>query len=70
MNMAVDRVLELANFKTAPETGSTQQIINSKIEMKQFAHLNTVLNIPSLEATEEGAFLNEEQLQSVEERLE
>ena len=38
--------------------------------MKQFAHLNSVLNTPSLEATEEGAFLNEEQLQSVEERLE
>lgn len=70
LNSAVDRVLELANFKTAPETGSTQQIINSKKEMKQFTHLNTVLNTPSLEATDEGVFLNEEQLQSVEERLE
>ena len=70
INLAVDRVLELANFQTAPETGSNQQIINSKREMKQFAHLNSVLNTPSLEATEEGAFLNEEQLQSVEERLE
>lgn len=38
--------------------------------MKQFAHLNTVLNTTSLEATDEGVFLNEEQLQSVEERLE
>ena len=70
LNSAVDRVLALANFKSAPETGSNQKIINTKIEMKQFTHLNTVLNIASLEATEEGAFLNEEQLQSVEERLE
>ena len=38
--------------------------------MKQFTHLNNVLNTTSLEATDEGVFLNEEQLQSVEQRLE
>ena len=38
--------------------------------MKQFSHLNHVLAVVALEATEEGVFLNEEQLQSVEDRLE
>ena len=38
--------------------------------MKQFSHLNNVLAVQVLEATDEGVFLNEEQLQSVEDRLE
>jgi protease-4 len=70
LDMAVDRVLELANFKPAPPQGSSQTIIKTKKEMKQFSHLNSVLNTASLEATDEGVFLNEGQLQSVEERLE
>jgi enoyl-CoA hydratase/carnithine racemase len=44
---------------------------NKKVEMKkQFTHLNTALNIQMLEGTEEGAFLNQQQLQQLEERLE
>jgi len=44
---------------------------NKKVEMKkQFIHLNSVLNVQSLESTEEGVFLNEGQLQQLEERLE
>lgn len=70
---AVDRVIALANY-TAPATskqGATNQnITKSKIEMKQFPHLNSVLAVEALEATEEGAFLNEEQFTSIEERLE
>ena len=38
--------------------------------MKQFAHLNNVLQVDHLECTEDGSFLNEEQLQSVEDLLE
>ena len=38
--------------------------------MKQFSHLNNVLSVEALETTDEGVFLNEEQLQSVEDRLE
>ena len=38
--------------------------------MKQFSHLNNVLAVQVLEATDEGVFLNQEQLQSVEDRLE
>ena len=38
--------------------------------MKQFSHLNSVLAVQVLEAADEGVFLNEEQLQSVEDRLE
>jgi len=42
-----------------------------KFEMKkQFIHLNSALNIESLESTEDGFFLNEGQLQQLEERLE
>jgi len=69
---AVDQVLQLANFNsgTSKTTGSNQQIINPKKQMKQFSHLNSVLALEVLEATDEGVFLNEEQLQSVEERLE
>ena len=37
---------------------------------KQFTHLNTALNIEGLEDTEEGVFLNQQQLQQLEERLE
>jgi ATP-dependent protease ClpP protease subunit len=44
---------------------------NKKVEMKkQFTHLNTALNIEGLESTEEGVFLNQQQLQQLEERLE
>ena len=69
---AVDQVLLLANFNSgnSKNTGSNQQIINPKKQMKQFSHLNNVLALEVLEATDEGVFLNEEQLQSVEDRLE
>jgi len=69
---AVDQVLQLANFNsgTSKTTGSNQQIINPKKQMKQFSHLNSVLALEVLEATDEGVFLNEEQLQSVEDQLE
>ena len=44
---------------------------NIKVEMKkQFTHLNSALNISALEGTEEGAFLNQTQLEEVEQRLE
>jgi len=44
---------------------------NKKVEMKkQFIHLNSALSVQSLESTEEGVFLNEEQLRQIEERLE
>lgn len=44
---------------------------NKKVEMKkQFIHLNNVLNVEVLEGADEGVFLNEGQLQQLEERLE
>ena len=44
---------------------------NKKVEMKkQFIHLNTALSVESLEGSDEGIFLNEEQLRLVEARLE
>ncbi len=69
---AVDQVLLLANYNSGSQknSGDNQQIINPKKQMKQFSHLNHVLALEVLEATDEGVFLNEEQLQSVEDRLE
>jgi len=44
---------------------------NTKVEMKkQFIHLNSALSVEALEGTEEGVFLNEAQLQQLEQRLE
>ena len=43
---------------------------NTNVEMKkQFIHLNSALSVEALEGTEEGAFLNEAQLQQLDERL-
>ena len=74
--VAVERVLALANFgnqqaqgQNTSGTNSTNQI-NSKIDMKQFPHLNNALGVDELASTDEGAFLNEGQLAFVEERLE
>lgn len=68
---AVDHVLALANFNADPSTeGSNQQIISPKKMVKQFTHLNNVLSVSELESTDEGVFLNEEQLQSIEGSLE
>lgn len=38
--------------------------------VKQFLHVNQLLSVPSLEGSDEGVFLNEDQLQSIEEGLE
>jgi len=46
------------------------KIKNTVIMVKQFSHLNNVLSVEALESTNEGVFLNEGQLQSVDERLE
>ncbi len=66
---AVERVLSLANFKSDPVIDNTSQATNTKIEMKQFLHLNQTLSLEALEATAEGTFLNKDQLQALEERL-
>jgi hypothetical protein len=67
---AVDRVLELANFKEDPGTGNSNNSNKQKRQMKQFTHLNGALNVESLESSEEGVFLQEEQLQTIETALE
>lgn len=42
----------------------------NKVEMKkQFLNVNKVLNVEALEATEEGVFLNEDQLELVEDQI-
>jgi len=42
----------------------------NKVEMKKvFLNINSVLNIESMESTDEGVFLNEQQLESIENRI-
>jgi len=65
---ALERMLTLSNY--VEEIPVNQQSNKSQKVMKQFAQLNNVLNVDHLECSEDGAFLNEEQLQSVEELLE
>lgn len=65
IEVAVKKIEELAGAKTAEAS-----INKSKTEMKQqFVKLNAVLAVPSLESEDEGVYLNEEQLQKVEDSL-
>jgi ClpP class serine protease len=67
----VDHIIEEANFKNEPPVpGQNQNHQNSKIEMRQFPHLNKVLGIEELPSTDEGAYINEGQFATIEERLE
>jgi ATP-dependent protease ClpP protease subunit len=55
------------NRITAKQTNVTPK---NKVEMKkQFLNVNRVLNVENLEATEEGVFLNEEQLELVDNQI-
>ncbi len=51
-------------------TSSIKKIINSIFTMKQLAFLNKLLGVPSLEASDEGVYLNETQLAAINEALE
>jgi protease-4 len=63
INVAAKKVEELAKAKAEAPTNKTKQ------EMKQFPKLNSLLKLESLESTDEGCYLNEEQLQAVEDRI-
>jgi protease IV len=65
---ALNRILELSNYVN--EIPMNQQSNNTQKVMKQFAHLNNVLQVDHLESSEDGSFLNEEQLQTIEDLLE
>ena len=67
---AIERVKILANYKNNSSSGGNQKSNKSKPMAKQFLLLNQTLNVEALEGTEEGVFLNEEQLQSIELGLE
>jgi protease-4 len=71
-SVAMDRIIALADFKPSKKSNSqnNQVIINSFIPMKkQFLNVNKVLNVEALEATEEGVFLNEDQLELVDNQI-
>lgn len=63
IDVAVKKIEELANVK------ATASINKSKREMKQFEKLNALLGIELMESTDEGAYLNEEQLQMIEDAI-
>jgi hypothetical protein len=54
----------------AAVTTTIKKIINSIITMKQFAFLNTLLAVTSLEASDEGIYLNEAQAEAINTALE
>jgi protease-4 len=63
IQVAVNKVEELANAK------ATASINKPKKEMKQFAKLNALLGIELMESTDEGTYLNEDQLQMIEDAI-
>ena len=66
---AIERLLSLANFKENIPTQNNQSLNNSKPMTKQFLHVNQVLSVQTLEGSDEGVFLNQEQLEAIEESL-
>ena len=64
IEQAIERAAELADEKEVTNNNKN----NSK-SMKQFAHLNTVLGVDSLESVDEAVSLNEEQLEAVDTAL-
>jgi len=64
IGVAVNKVNELADAQ------AKASINKQKKEMKQFAKLNALLGIELLESSDEGAYLNEEQLQMIEAAIE
>ena len=64
----IEQVIERA-AELADETAATNNNKNNTKSMKQFAHLNTVLGVESLESVDEAVSLNEEQLEAVDTAL-
>lgn len=66
---AIERARVLAeDYKRKTSSNSNS---NTQTAMKkQYSHVNAILGVEKLEATEEGVFLNEDQLQAMDTRLE
>jgi len=69
-DFAISRILQLANFTETPATSNNQSSFNNQTMVKQFLHVNQVLNVELLEGSDEGVFLNQEQLESINQGLE
>lgn len=67
-DVAVDRARQLTAQAEKPGLSSSQ-ISKPLNEMKSFAAICALLAISQLEATDDGVFLNEEQLEAIENRL-
>lgn len=69
-DFAISRILQLSNFTETPATSNNQSSFNNQTMVKQFLHVNQVLNVELLEGSDEGVFLNQEQLDSINQGLE
>ena len=69
-DFAISRILQLSNFTETPATSNNQSSFNNQTMVKQFLHVNQVLNVELLEGSDEGVFLNQEQLESINQGLE
>ena len=68
-DMAVERVIALSNFKPGvqQQTETANSINNlNKVTMKQFTKINGVLGVEALEGDEQGVYMNETQLETIE----
>jgi len=71
-SVAMERIIALSDFKPSKKSSNQENKVTpkNKVEMKkQFLNVNKVLNVEALEATEEGVFLNEEQLEVVDSQI-
>lgn len=68
---AVEKVMELAGQQAInPSDKAAKKPNKSYLQMSKFTRLAALLGVASIEVTDEGSFLNAEQLQAVEARLE
>ncbi|HPS13157.1 MAG TPA: S49 family peptidase [Prolixibacteraceae bacterium] len=70
-NSAIERVIALSKYKpnvTSNQSQSEKSTENVK-HMKQFSYINQVLEVEELLSSEEGVYLNEEQLNTIDQRI-
>lgn len=70
-SVAMERIIALADFKPKQKSSNQNSVpLNSINSMKkQFLNVNKVLNVETLEATDDGVFLNEDQLELIDNQI-
>lgn len=71
LSVAIKYILDLSKYEEkAPSQELTNNSIKNSFKMRQFQFINNALGIEALESSDEGVFLNEEQLTELNQRLE